>query len=828
MVVSSDDFDNINDYIQSLSKSVKKNNISLIAALERNSAELLSLKTSVIQLEGAIKGNLGKLKLEDSTKDIKNIKEILANVKSSLGGTNIQTSFKDINEMKELVKAIKVSNEHLLALMQKSLDKIKVPEDESPAVKTRIAFDKEDRIALKTIIKRLDSQLDQERKRLALELKRKESEDEEKSKSSIKEQFESTRRKQLEFKFFGLFEGLVNGLNSLRKNLMHDFLPLMIALFGKSVVGWGRNLFTALKLPEAIDFITKLPKTLANAFKIPSFLQQWVKAGNLISKTFGAFGKNVKDIWGGTKVGQGLSKAGTAIKGGISFAKEFSLDSIYALGEKLGDSKLANSVKNTLSRIDDFFKWSSDLLSSTKLGSMVEPFLMKIDDFVLSAKKAGIAVKGGVDLISKTFGAFTSTLRRAGKILTTVSGTSKLVGALKPFSKTALRRIPVIGSIFSFLSAFQRFNSGDKIGGTIDILSAIANLVPGAGPFISIALDLVNLARDGAFEKLGDWLESKTGENFITRSLKSKNSKSDSGKGDSVNTQGNFGKNLARAAESLYGNTYKSGHMCLKGVQTSLGKTIGRKNAESIFLGFNANSAPERLNTPLAKKYFTKVGDISGTNLKKADYKAFPPGTIFTWPPNRFSKYGHIEIYDGLGSLISDYKRHKSKGDPYGINNASYKGGIYVPNDAAGGEIGKYKQVKDEAAPTALKTSSAADVGVDDSSLDASIEEAEPQSISQLFESAMQELEDLQTFISGGTTGGSTKSQNTSQPDTSSGQISLPASKSTMTPLAKSGALPTLPSAPISQSGTINIVGENSPAPIINNSSLIYNQMPLS
>ena len=880
MVVSSDDFDNINDYIQSLSKSVKNNNTSLIAALERSSAELLSLKTSVIQLEGAIKGNLGKLKLEDSTKDIKNIKEILANVKSSLGGTNVQTSFKDINKMKELVKAIKVSNERLLALMQKSLDKIKVPEDESPAVKTRIAFDKEDRIALKTIIKRLDSQLDQERKRLALELKRKESEDEKKSKSSIKDQFESTRRKQLEFKFFGLFEGLVNGLNSLRKNLMHDFLPLMFALFGKSVVGWGRNLFTALKLPGAIDFITKLPKTLADAFKNPSFLQQWTKAGSLLAKTFGAFGKKLKDIWGGTKVGQGFSKAGTAIKDGISFAKEFSSDlslntklgflmtmddfrkwsSALLLSTKIGFLTTINdfvrnakkvgidikggvdlisktfgafgkNVRNSLlltkigflKTANDFFKQSSFLLLNTKLG-----FLMTIDDFARNAKKAGTAIKGGVNLISKTFGAFTSTLRHAGKILTTVSGASKLVGALKPFSKTVLKRLPVIGSIFSFLSAFQRFNSGDKIGGTIDILSGIFNLVPFAGPFIAIALDLVNLARDGAFEKLGDWLEGKTGENFITRSLKSKNGNSNSGKGDSANTQGNFGKNLARAAESLYGNTYKSGHMCLKGVQTSLGKTIGRKNAESIFLGFNANSAPERLNTPLAKKYFTKVGDISGTNLKKADYKAFPPGTIFTWPPNRFSKYGHIEIYDGLGSLISDYKRHKSKGDPYGINNASYKGGIYVPNDTVGGVIGKYNQVKDDAAPTALKTSSAADVGSDASSLDASIEEAEPQTISQLFESAMQELEDLQTFISGGTTGGSTKSQNTSQPDTSSGQISLPASKSTMTPLAKSGALPTLPSAPISQSGTINIVGGNSPAPVIDNSSLIYNQMPLS
>lgn len=827
MVTNPDDFDNINDYIQSLSESVKKSNASLIVALDRNSAELLSLKASVIQLEGAIKGNLGKLKSEDSTKDIKDIKEILANIKSSLGGTDIQTTFKDINETKELIRAIKASNEHLLSLMQKSLDKIKVPEEESPAIKTRIAFDKEDRIALKTIIKRLDSQLDQERKRIALELKRQESEDDEKSKSSIKEQFESTRRKQLEFKFFGLFEGLINGLNSLRKNLMHDFLPLMIALFGKSVVGWGRNLFTALKLPEAIDFITKLPKTLANAFKMPSFLQQWIKAGNLISKTFGTFGKNIKDIWGSTKVSQGLSKAGTAIKGGVSFAKDFSLDSIYALGEKLGDSKLVNSVKNAISKVDDFFKWSSDLLGSTKLGSMIEPFLMKIDNFVLSTKKAGTAIKGGVDLISKTFGAFTSTLRHAGKILTTVSGTSKLAGALKPFSKTALKHIPVIGSIFSFLSAFQRFNSGDKIGGTIDMLSAIVNLVPGAGTFISIALDLVNLARDGAFEKLGDWLESKTGENFVTKSLKSK---SDGGKGEGfdANTQGDFGKNLARAAESLYGSTYKSGHMCLRGVQTSLGKTIGRKNAEGIFLGFNANSAPERLNTPLAKKYFTKVGDISGKNLKKADYKAFPPGTIFTWPPNRFSKYGHIEIYDGLGSLISDYKRHKSKGDPYGINNASYKGGIYVPNDTIGGEIGKYKQVKDEAAPTALKTSSAADIGVDASSLDASIDEAEPQSISQLFESAMQELQDLQTFISGGTTGGSINLQDTSQPDTSSGQITLPAPKSTMTPLPKSGALPKLPSAPISQSGTINIVGRNSPAPIINNSSLIYNQMPLS
>ncbi len=89
----------------------------------------------------------------------------------------------------------------------------------------------------------------------------------------------------------------------------------------------------------------------------------------------------------------------------------------------------------------------------------------------------------------------------------------KLGGALKPgFFKNLLKlggssiklplkvlnRLPYVGSLISAGFAYKRFKAGDWVGGTLDTLSAIANLFPGIGSAVSFALDGLSMLRDFA------------------------------------------------------------------------------------------------------------------------------------------------------------------------------------------------------------------------------------------------------------------------------------------------------------------------------------------
>ena len=100
-------------------------------------------------------------------------------------------------------------------------------------------------------------------------------------------------------------------------------------------------------------------------------------------------------------------------------------------------------------------------------------------------------------------------------------GAGFLKTAFKGLGKTFLKRIPIIGSIFSFGSALKRMKDGDVMGGLIDIGSGLANLsniiAPGAGLALSIALDVLNAKMDidegrgktgglvGLKKKFNDW-----------------------------------------------------------------------------------------------------------------------------------------------------------------------------------------------------------------------------------------------------------------------------------------------------------------------------------
>jgi hypothetical protein len=66
---------------------------------------------------------------------------------------------------------------------------------------------------------------------------------------------------------------------------------------------------------------------------------------------------------------------------------------------------------------------------------------------------------------------------------------AKLFGGL---SKTLLKAIPFVGSLFSFYFAKQDYDSGDYVSMGFNIVSGLANLIPGYGIFLSLGLDVLN------------------------------------------------------------------------------------------------------------------------------------------------------------------------------------------------------------------------------------------------------------------------------------------------------------------------------------------------
>lgn len=78
---------------------------------------------------------------------------------------------------------------------------------------------------------------------------------------------------------------------------------------------------------------------------------------------------------------------------------------------------------------------------------------------------------------------------------------ARLGGGLGKFLGAVARKLPFIGAIFSLGRAFMRVKDGDYVGGAINVLSALASLIP--APMISIPLMI-------AAEALNGFLDSKT------------------------------------------------------------------------------------------------------------------------------------------------------------------------------------------------------------------------------------------------------------------------------------------------------------------------------
>ena len=172
--------------------------------------------------------------------------------------------------------------------------------------------------------------------------------------------------------------------------------------------------------------------------------------------------------------------------------------------------------------IDDVTEWGIKTLLKVKV--WFKPLTNIIRIISLMGRKFGRFIKGlkpVLKIVDKVAGWFKG-LTTAIKGSKTAGGIMKVGGSLMTIIKTAGRSagavlmkfgrfLPWIGSLFSFGFAIAKYIKGDLVGGTLELLSGIINLIPG-GVFVSALLDGYILYRDFTMGKEDSGVDPESGE----------------------------------------------------------------------------------------------------------------------------------------------------------------------------------------------------------------------------------------------------------------------------------------------------------------------------
>lgn len=123
------------------------------------------------------------------------------------------------------------------------------------------------------------------------------------------------------------------------------------------------------------------------------------------------------------------------------------------------------------------------------------------DTTLLSRIFQGTNISGEI-LEKLKFGKYIDKIRNA-------FGKSKIIGklfkALGP-AKAVLRRLPLIGLLFTFGEAVSKFKTGEPgqiLSGLLDISAGISYMFPGVGTAVGIGIDLLNYWYENQLEELG-------------------------------------------------------------------------------------------------------------------------------------------------------------------------------------------------------------------------------------------------------------------------------------------------------------------------------------
>ena len=235
--------------------------------------------------------------------------------------------------------------------------------------------------------------------------------------------------------------------------------------------------------------LTQAKKVTPDIPKRGGLLGFFAQAGdNIAAATKGArdlAGKGLKAIGGGLDYlsGGNLGKLGNFLQDQYKNASEFTrkqYDNVVAVGQKL-KSKYDNAVSSVKNAIGN--------LAEKAQQKILQPILDKIKPFIEpiieKAKSMGESI---LEVLKKIpgFDNVLQVLKKKGiNSLGDVGGIAKKVGG---------RALPFIGGLFNLLFAYDRFASGDTIGGLLETISAgfdFAGLAP-----VSMGIDAYMFARD--------------------------------------------------------------------------------------------------------------------------------------------------------------------------------------------------------------------------------------------------------------------------------------------------------------------------------------------
>jgi hypothetical protein len=130
-------------------------------------------------------------------------------------------------------------------------------------------------------------------------------------------------------------------------------------------------------------------------------------------------------------------------------------------------------------KIFNVIKW----IKTTKFASMIEGFFTNISK----------QIKSIFSIFTESKIVKQITAIKPGIFKKIFKGISSFVGKKLGF---LFKRLPLVGSLISFTYAYMRLKEGKYFTGILEILSGIANLVPGPGTAISLAIDGVILLSD--------------------------------------------------------------------------------------------------------------------------------------------------------------------------------------------------------------------------------------------------------------------------------------------------------------------------------------------
>jgi hypothetical protein len=227
--------------------------------------------------------------------------------------------------------------------------------------------------------------------------------------------------------------------------------------------------------------------------------------------------------------GQGLIDIGAGLAGfvpGIGTAISIGLSLMNAFIDFQGEEKKEELTKQTINvssmlmkGVGMFAKIGSKLKFLPLIGTMftlysawdnfnkgniLEGTLNVVSGLVSIIPGVGIPLSIGVDLLNS----FLSTpenkengVQRSGFSIATIA--TKALSYFAKFGKPFFKRLPLIGSLLSFGSAWDRFQQDNIVGGILDVVSGIVGLVPGIGTVASIGLDILNSFLDSKDEATG-------------------------------------------------------------------------------------------------------------------------------------------------------------------------------------------------------------------------------------------------------------------------------------------------------------------------------------